>query len=218
MNQSTQKRNELRESSLAKAETNDCTVKALAVVTKKSYDEVHAELKSRGRKRGQGCNQLMWLPAVKALGCHYVEVTGIFESKTVKALEREFQKYKGKRFLVSVYGHVLGYDGHEVVDWTKERLHRMKQVWQVTEDPKDLMEATKRRKEPEYTGRLTDMIFWWYHELRDEYRIYIRENGKVRWLNSKWSSYDADDAGWRAAIKRGIRYEGELELEDVEQD
>lgn len=201
-------------------EDNDCTVKALAIVTDSSYDEAHATLKARGRKKGKGTNMGQWLPAVEDLGHHYVKVTGHFEGKTVNSIESELPK--GKKFYILVRGHLCAFDGTEVVDWTQGRRHRVTAVYHVAKKKKDLMEENKFRETPTYKGTLRDIIFWYYHpgsKGHGEYRIYFREHGKVRWLNTKYSEWDAEDSAYAAARRRiGVGYEGEMDPADVEQD
>jgi len=217
---SKEKHSHLRTRSNELGEGNDCTVKALALVTDSTYDEAHAVMKARGRRKGKGANMGLWLPAVNDLGHHHVTVTGHFEGKTVNSLEKELPK--GKKFFVLVNAHLCAFDGNEIVDWTKGRRHRVKQVYHIAKEEKDLMEENKYRPKVERISRLDDIIFWYHHlekGTHGEYRIYFRENGKVRWLNTKYSEWDAEDSAWRAARRRiGVGYEGELDPAEVEHD
>jgi hypothetical protein len=200
-------------------ETNDCTVKAVAIVTHSTYDDAWAELARRGRRPGRGANQGQWLPAVKNLGHNYVEVTGHYQSKTIRTLAKELPK--GERFLVTVQGHLLAFDGETIADWTRGRLHRVKQIWHVAKFKKDLMKKKGKEFVPfneRPKSELKDIVFYWYHEEKMEYRIYLREAGKVRWLNTKYYADDAHDAAYRTAWKRMVGFEHELNPKEVEQD
>lgn len=210
-NEYTTKHSELRKVSNLVGEDNDCTVHALAIVTDVDYGTAHAELTKQGRQKGRGCNQFKWLPAVNELGYVWREVTGHFEGKTMNSLERELPK--GEKFLITIRGHIIAFDGNAILDYSKGRRYRIKQIWHVVPAPgENLMEEKKRVREV-HTSELNDCIFFWEHP--KEYRIHIRENGKVRWLNSKYSYYDAHDAARRAATKRGISFSGERDPYEV---
>lgn len=217
---SKEKRQHLADRSNELLENNDCSVKALAVVTDSTYDEAHAVLKERGRRRGRGTNMGQWLPGVQDLGHHYVNVTGSFEGKTVNSIEAELPK--GEKFYIVVRAHILAFDGNEVIDWTKGRRHRVTHVYHIAKFKKDLLPENKFKEKPTYEGNLCDIIFWYYHPGSrgfGEYRIYFREHGKVRWLNTKYSEWDAEESAYNAARKRiGVGSEGEMDPADVEED
>jgi len=216
---SAEKRKYLRDRSNELYEDNDCSVKALALVTDSTYDDAHATLKARGRRKGKGTNMGQWLPAVEDLKHHYVNVTGSFEGKTVNSLEAELPK--GKKFYIIVRAHMCAFDGNEIVDWTQGRRHRVTHIYHVTKFKKDLMPECKFKPRVQYEGDLRDVIFWYHHPEKGvdgEYRIYFREHGKVRWLNTKYSEWDAEDASSAAARKRMISDAGEMNPSHVEQD
>jgi hypothetical protein len=171
-----------------------------------------------GRRKGKSSHWEVWLSAVTLLGCHWSEATGYFESKTVKTIEQEMRsKFPGHRFMILVAGHLLGFDGFEAVDWTQGRRHQVKKVYHVADDKADLL-PDKKRERPKRTSRLRDCIFIWDHPIRNEYRIMIRENGKIRWINTRYSLLDAEDSGHAAAMKRYIDFDGLAEPDDYEQD
>lgn len=60
--------NQLSEESFKLNENNDCTVKAMAVLTGKPYAEVHAAFKAAGRKDRQGADFWIQKKAAEALG------------------------------------------------------------------------------------------------------------------------------------------------------
>jgi hypothetical protein len=65
--------NSLMVEAYAFGETNDCTVKALVVLTGKSYAEVHAALKAEGRKNRQGASYYQMQMACRRLGFNMVK-------------------------------------------------------------------------------------------------------------------------------------------------
>ena len=218
---SSEKRKHLRDKSNEFFETNDCSVKALALVTDSTYDVAHATLRAKGRKKGRGTNMGQWLPAVEDLGYHYVNVTGSFEGKTVNSIEAELPK--GKKFYIIVRAHMAAFDGNEIVDWSQGRRHRVTHVYHVAKFKKDLMPECKYKPKVVYQGALDDIIFWYHLPEKGnygEYRIYFRENGKVRWLNTKYSEWDAEDSAIAAARKRGwnVSFGGELDPNFVDED
>lgn len=85
------------------------------------------------------------------------------------------------------------------------------------------MPECKYKPKVVYQGALDDIIFWYHLPEKGnygEYRIYFRENGKVRWLNTKYSEWDAEDSAIAAARKRGwnVSFGGELDPNFVDED
>ena len=122
----------LQEASRELNETNDCAVKAVALVTGASYIEAHAALKSIGRKNRQGTFFDDTKTALKMLGKQHFNATNQFKSRTVRTLERELAKYKGT-FLIRVRRHVLACVDGKIIDWTAGRQFRVKEVYVVKE-------------------------------------------------------------------------------------
>lgn len=223
--EATSKYTELRLASDAFNEDNDCTVKGVALVTDCGYETAHQTLAELGRKKGQGCNRFTWLPAVEKIGYHYTEVTGAFSGKTVNSIEAELPK--GEKFLITVRGHLLAFDGEAIVDFTAGRRHRILNIFHVAGTKCGLMDECKKKRAPVTDSHptLRDTIFWWHHPDKGlnrnpdgEWRIYIRENGKVRWLNSSSWEWDVEDKAYRAAKKRWIQYGGEINPATIETD
>lgn len=122
---------QLKKKSALHGETNDCAVKAIAIVANADYDEVHALLKAHGRKDGKGTPWAAIWATLKALGVWVgpVDHTNIERAKTVRHLPAVLPK-RG-RFLVYTRGHILAVVNGEVMDWTKGRRHRPKLAWEV---------------------------------------------------------------------------------------
>jgi len=123
----------MSESSEARGETNDCTVRALTVVTGLPYDVCHAQLAKQGRKPRKGCHWYIEGPkAAEALGCKMRRMhRSEFTAKTMITAARD-RKLATGRYAVLVRGHVAGMIDGDVVDWSDGRRHRIQAVYEVT--------------------------------------------------------------------------------------
>ncbi|MAL00694.1 MAG: hypothetical protein CL536_00860 [Alcaligenaceae bacterium] len=135
-------------------ERNDCTVKALAIATGKTYEQAHGALALRGRNFRKGTTMSAVWKAARDLGftekeiyCRYFsERDHLFapdkerakkmrrsrwaKGKTIKSIK----PYLPKRgaFLISTSTHVLCVRAGEVHDWTSDRRHRIVKVHHIT--------------------------------------------------------------------------------------
>lgn len=93
-------------------EVNDCSVKALTVVTGKAYATCHKALEDVGRKPRHGCNGIKIIAALENLG-----------------FEATFQPYTGKTFITLDVGtnqpvlvfskaHVVAVTDNVIRDWS----------------------------------------------------------------------------------------------------
>lgn len=114
--------------SRAKNETNDCAVRAVAVVTGLPYDEIHWKFYKRGRKPRRGVRNSVTYSVVKALGYKFVPYTA--QAKTVVTLKRELPLWGS--FLVLTNGHIVGIRDRKVIDWAVTSRKRVKAVWRIT--------------------------------------------------------------------------------------
>lgn len=131
--------------SRANGETNDCTVKAIALVTGATYVEAHAALAKHGRKNGKGCCQSVQNAALRDLGYKLtaVSIRDRFISKypgTHKNLKsatthhmKRFNEVwaDGKTYLVYVRAHVAAVVDGVNLDWTVGRAKRVLNVFEV---------------------------------------------------------------------------------------
>lgn len=111
-------------------ETNDCAVKAVAVVTNEDYDEAHEVCQRFGRRPRRGTNfSYTTKPAVQNLGFEvervHADLTGTFVRKLPERLSAR------KTYLVRTAGHILAVKGGQVVDWTAGRANRVKAIYEV---------------------------------------------------------------------------------------
>lgn len=130
-------------------ETNDCTVKAVAIATGEGYDKAHAHLKSLGRKPRKGffwhqdsvvgwknypVNQYPlgtegYITGLHRLGYKATEVTD-FDAKTVISLERDPKLAKG-RYIIEVRRHALAMVDGQVIDHSKGTRRRPNKIWKI---------------------------------------------------------------------------------------
>ena len=135
-------------------ERNDCTVKALAIATGKTYEQAHGALALRGRNFRKGTTMSTVWKAARDLGftekevfCrHFSERVHHFpEHKDRAAKYRRSRWAKGKTiksikpylpkrgaYLIETSSHILCVRAGEVHDWTSERRHRIVKVHHIT--------------------------------------------------------------------------------------
>lgn len=106
-------------------ETNDCVVKCLSVVTSVPYTQVHSVCRLFGRLDRCGMRMSQWTKALRYLGYDLVDNTDYYRAiggKTAKTVSAVLPK---KPCIVRFSGHLAGWNGKELVDWTKNRKHRV---------------------------------------------------------------------------------------------
>ena len=111
-------------------ETNDCAVKAVAIIANADYDEVHALMAKHGRKVGKGTPWTAIWATLKELGVWVgpEDREAPTRCKTVRHLPAALPK---GRWLVYTRGHILAVIDGEVMDWTEGRRHQPKIYWEV---------------------------------------------------------------------------------------
>jgi len=122
--------------SVALAERNDCTVKAVSIACQIPYSEAHTYLGRLGRRRGCGWYEMDhwrgmrhvsgYVDNLHKLGIEYEKVE--VRSKTVSQIVRELTS---GHYLVKVRGHVLALVDGKVEDWTEGRRHHVKSVYKI---------------------------------------------------------------------------------------
>ena len=104
-------------------ESNDCSVKATAVLADIDYRTAHALLKKLGRVFRKGDHPRN---ALRELGFQFSIVR--FKSKTIRTLERELASaWGGIKILIYTKNqrHVLAWDGSMIQDWSAGRQQRV---------------------------------------------------------------------------------------------
>jgi|GEM_PF-6455435 len=115
-------------------ETQDCAVKAIAVIGDLSYYDAHCLLEMLGRKRRRSCYHYQTREALDFLDLTTEDQTKLWRDtmggRTVRTLERVMKGRKGK-WLVRTAHHILAVEDGEVHDWTAGCLHRIQKVEKV---------------------------------------------------------------------------------------
>lgn len=135
-------------------ERNDCTVKALAIATGKTYEQAHGALALRGRNFRKGTTMTTVFLALSDLGFTKKEIFCRFFSERDHAFPPDKEKAakyrrsrwaKGKTmksinphlpqrgvYLIETSSHLLCVRAGEVHDWTHNRQHRIVKVHHIT--------------------------------------------------------------------------------------
>lgn len=162
---------EIRDEATAIKDGRDCTVVMVAAVCDIPYPEAHRRMKEAGRVDGQGAGSGVYDKVIRDLGFNIQRISnnprfsrnyvpeGIrpVKAKTVRTIERELARYwGGVKVYINVPGHILAWNGKEIVDWSAGRLHRVRSVHMVYKG--DMPSSGVPVKEPER------------HDLRSTYR------------------------------------------------
>jgi hypothetical protein len=140
--------NKLKKDAASKGETNDCTVKAICVVTGCSYETAHTMLAARGRKSGRGAFRFDTHAVIRQLGFTMTLVepeemqakydrkkTGGYQYKQLTthhlALYPEAWK-DGHTYLIHVSAHVAGAIDGTLHDWTVGTARRIQSIYRIT--------------------------------------------------------------------------------------
>ena len=124
-------------------ESNDCTVKAVAIATGVNYETAHGKCALRGRSYRKGLCESRMLRAVKDLDFvtepvknnHKMSPTlwrqKYSSSMTIGAMQRAGVIPKRGVYLVFTRSHVLCGRAGQIHDWTSGRRHRITSVYHV---------------------------------------------------------------------------------------
>lgn len=129
------------------SEKNDCTVKALAILTGCSYSAVHTALESAGRKRGKGASFLIQEGACEMLGFKLVKMTCYDRLQIIQEYPgahknlQSITTHHPRRFprvwankppmMFHVRGHVAAFKEGTVHDWTVNKAMRVLDIYTV---------------------------------------------------------------------------------------
>jgi len=142
-------------------ETNDCTVKALAIATKSTYEKAHGALALRGRNYRKGVAMEKVFAALRDWGytvkteykkstIEYIEMHEKYGWKVEDDMAEKGKAFRRSRwakgktiksivpylpsrgvFLIETSSHVLCVRAGEVHDWTDGRRHRITNVHRI---------------------------------------------------------------------------------------
>lgn len=138
-------------------ERNDCTVKALAIATGKTYEQAHGALALRGRNFRKGTTMDTVFLALSDLGftekevfCRFLSeqhmnkhLTASHKEKAAKYRRSRWAKGKTMKsikphlpqrgvYLIETSTHLLCVRAGEIHDWTNNRQHRIVKVHHIT--------------------------------------------------------------------------------------
>lgn len=115
--------------SIAKRESNDCSVKALSIMADIHYGIAHKIMKVGGRKNGCGATLATLMSALAVLGWKNSAVEDYFV-RTIRKVGDDPAFSKG-RFLIYTSGHIVSVVDGKVEDWSADRALRIKMVWRI---------------------------------------------------------------------------------------
>ena len=125
----------LQSDSLAHFEHNDCSVKALAVATGEPYDMCLKALESVGRKPRGGASLSQILLAAINMGYGVREDVDFMWARTMISAEHELRlRKRGRKYMMYVNNHIVGFNGESVVDWTRGRRHKPKIFIEIVDE------------------------------------------------------------------------------------
>jgi hypothetical protein len=143
----TEKFNELCMESSKMGETNDCTVKAICVVTGATYADVHARMAAKGRQRRKGAFQWDTHAVIRELGftCtrvkkeemeakYDIKKTGgyIYKQLTTHHLAVYPEAWKdGHAYIIHTSRHVSGAVDGTLHDWAIGRAKRIQSIYRI---------------------------------------------------------------------------------------
>lgn len=109
-------------------ETNDCTVKAIALACDVSYGKAHRLLAKMGRKKGRGVTMAVIAKALNQLG-YPVDIHGMLNHSAVDLTIKRFaREYSEGRYIVCTKAHAIAVVEGELKDWTADTAGRRKVV------------------------------------------------------------------------------------------
>jgi hypothetical protein len=119
-----------QEESIDMGETNDCTVKALAIAGNIAYKKAHDYMRQAGRKMRRGLRTPSIEKGFNLAGFKLKRVghTG----KTVTTITQDCAK--SKRYVAITARHILAITNGQVQDWTDGRRHRIETLFEVVKD------------------------------------------------------------------------------------
>jgi hypothetical protein len=124
-------------------ESNDCTVKAVAIATGVNYETAHGKCALRGRSYRKGLSESKMRWAMKDLdfvtevveGNHKMSPTlwrqKYNSSMTIGSMQRAGIIPKRGVYIVFTRSHVLCVRAGQIHDWTSGRRHRVTSVYHV---------------------------------------------------------------------------------------
>lgn len=119
-------------------ETNDCSVVAVAHVTRGDYKEAHSFLKAAGRPHRKGAFTDQIMAAVRAMGYEVTPATRLFPRQpnghayTSKTVDKLIDRLGEGVYLVSLREHIYAHVYGSNLDSCRVGRHHIRRVYRVT--------------------------------------------------------------------------------------
>ena len=125
-----------RKPSAAYNETDDCTVIAVAIAGKVSYEMAHSVLKKCGRKDRSGASVQAVSAALGSIGAEEIELCTMkleYKNKGVSLTPNNIVKVlsKYRNYIAYTCNHAIAIRKGVVEDWTEGKRHRIIEVYEV---------------------------------------------------------------------------------------
>lgn len=121
---------ELTEASDKLNERKDCAVIAVAAACQVSYNEAHEALKLFGRLNKKGTNFAITHAAIRYLGYRLIELESIKNGHQLTPRTISQVAINGL-YICRTRGHIFAVKDGQVLDWTKNRCHRIKKFYKI---------------------------------------------------------------------------------------
>ncbi len=113
-------------------ERQDCSIKAIALVTSLPYRTVHAEFAKAGRKKGTGTYRSMQRRVLMNLGFKAIVDTNPRQPNGSRYTPKTIHRFCNTgAWLAYKRGHVFAIVDGEVIDWTAGRKHHITEAWRI---------------------------------------------------------------------------------------
>jgi len=114
-------------------ETNDCSVIALSIVARMTYNKAHEICRIQGRKHRKGMYTYDTFAMLRHLGFKIERVQQLVQKSGSRFTPKTIgNKLKRGYFLCFCNGHVFAVVNGDVEDWSNGRQHRITHAYKVT--------------------------------------------------------------------------------------
>lgn len=152
----------LQAAAVAFNERNDCSVKAVCLVTDRPYPEIHEMFRKLGRRKRCGTPWHITTGVLVNCGYRLQDVTVSFPLRTIRAVGPSLDR--ANKYFVRASKHVAAAVGGRVYDWSEDRGLYVKQVFrlvgQADEDPVISFPNTDRQAGRWSSGVSASGLIW----------------------------------------------------------
>ncbi len=124
------------EESAKRNEDNDCSVKAVAIAGRVTYDLAHKTLEMYGRRHRKGASVGAIAAAFMSIQASMIEIDRDKLIKrnggrtlTVNNIVQHLSK--SKNYVLYIAGHILAVKNGQVQDWTEGRRHHVTSIYEI---------------------------------------------------------------------------------------